>query len=77
VREVEAAVESHDHQRLKQEIVLLIKGPKHLATFLIDRAMAEAPSGRRDLEFRNAERDCEIQATGAPESAFLTLPFRS
>jgi len=42
VREVEAAVESHDHQRLKQANSALDQGTQHLATFLIDRAMAEA-----------------------------------
>jgi molecular chaperone DnaK len=42
VREVEAALESHDHQRLKQANSALDEGTQHLATFLIDRAMAEA-----------------------------------
>ncbi|HEY4782292.1 MAG TPA: molecular chaperone DnaK [Chthoniobacterales bacterium] len=42
VREVEAAIESHDHQRLKQANSALDQGTQHLATFLIDRAMAEA-----------------------------------
>ena len=42
VREVEAALESHDHQRLKQANSGLDEGTQHLATFLIDRAMAEA-----------------------------------
>jgi molecular chaperone DnaK len=42
VREVEAALESHDHQRLKQANSALDAGTQHLATFLIDRAMAEA-----------------------------------
>jgi molecular chaperone DnaK len=42
VREVEAALESHDHQRLKQANSALDQGTQHLATFLIDRAMAEA-----------------------------------
>jgi molecular chaperone DnaK len=42
VREVEAAIESHDHQRLRQANSALDQGTQHLATFLIDRAMAEA-----------------------------------
>jgi molecular chaperone DnaK len=42
VREVEAALESHDHQRLKLANSALDEGTQHLATFLIDRAMAEA-----------------------------------
>jgi molecular chaperone DnaK len=42
VREVEAALESHDHQRLKAANSALDEGTQHLATFLIDRAMAEA-----------------------------------
>jgi len=42
VGEVEAALESHDHQRLKQANSALDQGTQHLATFLIDRAMAEA-----------------------------------
>jgi molecular chaperone DnaK len=42
VREVEVALESHDHQRLKQANSALDQGTQHLATFLIDRAMAEA-----------------------------------
>src|SRR6266404_1649716 len=42
VGEVEAALESHDHQRLKQANSALDDGTQHLATFLIDRAMAEA-----------------------------------
>ena len=42
VREVEAALESHDHQRLKEANSALDQGTQHLATFLIDRAMAEA-----------------------------------
>jgi molecular chaperone DnaK len=42
VREVEAALESHDHQRLKLANNALDEGTQHLATFLIDRAMAEA-----------------------------------
>ncbi len=42
VGEVEAALESHDHQRLKQANSALDEGTQHLATFLIDRAMAEA-----------------------------------
>ncbi len=42
VREVEAALESHDHQRLRQANSALDQGTQHLATFLIDRAMAEA-----------------------------------
>ena len=42
VREVEAALESHDHQRLKQANSALDQGTQHLASFLIDRAMAEA-----------------------------------
>ncbi len=42
VRAVEAALESHDHQRLKLANAALDEGTQHLATFLIDRAMAEA-----------------------------------
>jgi molecular chaperone DnaK len=42
VGQVEAALESHDHQRLKQANSALDEGTQHLATFLIDRAMAEA-----------------------------------
>jgi molecular chaperone DnaK len=42
VRGVEAALESHDHQRLKLANAALDEGTQHLATFLIDRAMAEA-----------------------------------
>lgn len=42
VREVEAALESHDHQLLRQANSALDQGTQHLATFLIDRAMAEA-----------------------------------
>ena len=42
VRQVEAALESHDHQRLRQANSALDEGTQHLATFLIDRAMAEA-----------------------------------
>ena len=42
VREVEAALRSHDHQRLRQANSALDQGTQHLATFLIDRAMAEA-----------------------------------
>jgi molecular chaperone DnaK len=42
VGEVEAALESHEHQRLKQANSALDEGTQHLATFLIDRAMAEA-----------------------------------
>jgi len=42
VREVEAALESHDHQRLRKANSALDQGTQHLATFLIDRAMAEA-----------------------------------
>jgi molecular chaperone DnaK len=42
VRGVEAALKSHDHQRLRQANSALDQGTQHLATFLIDRAMAEA-----------------------------------
>jgi molecular chaperone DnaK len=42
VHEVEMALESHDHQRLKLANSALDKGTQHLATFLIDRAMTEA-----------------------------------
>jgi len=42
VTEVEAALESHDHQRLKLANNALDDGTQHLAAFLIDRAMAEA-----------------------------------
>jgi molecular chaperone DnaK len=42
VRGVDAALKSHDHQRLRQANSALDQGTQHLATFLIDRAMAEA-----------------------------------
>jgi molecular chaperone DnaK len=42
MREVELALEGHDHQRLKRANSALDEGTQHLATFLIDRAMAEA-----------------------------------
>jgi molecular chaperone DnaK len=42
MREVEAALEGRDHQRLKLANAALDEGTQHLATFLIDRAMAEA-----------------------------------
>jgi molecular chaperone DnaK len=42
VRGVEAALKSHDHQGLRQANSALDQGTQHLATFLIDRAMAEA-----------------------------------
>jgi molecular chaperone DnaK len=42
VREVEAALKSHDPQRLKKANAELDEGTQHLATLLIDRAMEEA-----------------------------------
>jgi molecular chaperone DnaK len=42
VRGVEAALKSHDHQGLRQANSALDQGTQHLATFLIDLAMAEA-----------------------------------
>ena len=42
VLEVEAALESHDSQRLKKANAELDEGTQHLATLLIDRAMSEA-----------------------------------
>ena len=42
VLEVEAALKSHDSHRLKRANSELDEGTQHLATLLIDRAMAEA-----------------------------------
>jgi molecular chaperone DnaK len=42
VAEVEEALEGHDFQRLKKANAALDEGTQHLATLLIDRAMAEA-----------------------------------
>lgn len=47
VREVEAALKSHDPQRLKKANAELDEGTQHLATLLIDRAMAEAAKRKR------------------------------
>ena len=47
VHEVEAAVKSHDPSRLKKANVELDEGTQHLATLLIDRAMAEAAKRKR------------------------------
>jgi molecular chaperone DnaK len=47
VYEVEAAVKSHDPHRLKRANAGLDEGTQHLATLLIDRAMAEAAKRRR------------------------------
>jgi hypothetical protein len=41
---VEAALKSHDVHRLKEANAKLDEGTQHLATLLIDRAMAEARS---------------------------------
>jgi hypothetical protein len=42
VSEVEAALEAHSPPRLKRANAELDEGTQHLATLLIDRAMAEA-----------------------------------
>jgi hypothetical protein len=47
VSEVEAAVKSNDPHRLKRANAGLDEGTQHLATLLIDRAMAEAAKRRR------------------------------
>jgi molecular chaperone DnaK len=47
VYEVEAAVKSHDPHRLKRANAGLDDGTQHLATLLIDRAMAEAAKRQR------------------------------
>jgi molecular chaperone DnaK len=47
VAEVEAALETHDPQRLKKANAELDEGTQHLATLLIDRAMAEAARRRK------------------------------
>ncbi|MBV9489870.1 MAG: Hsp70 family protein [Verrucomicrobia bacterium] len=47
VREVEAALPTHDVQRLKAANQALDEGTQHLATLLIDRAMAEAVKRKR------------------------------
>lgn len=47
VREVESALTTHNVQRLKAANEALDKGTQHLATLLIDRAMAEAAKRKR------------------------------
>jgi hypothetical protein len=47
VYEVEAALKSHDPNRLKKANAGLDEGTQHLATLLIDRAMAEAAKRKR------------------------------
>jgi molecular chaperone DnaK len=47
VAEVEAALKSHDPQRLKKANAELDEGTQHLATLLIDRAMAEAAQRKK------------------------------
>jgi molecular chaperone DnaK len=47
VAEVEAALKTHDPQRLKKANAELDEGTQHLATLLIDRAMAEAARRKR------------------------------
>ena len=47
VHEVEAALKSHDPPRLKKSNAELDEGTQHLATLLIDRAMAEAAKRKR------------------------------
>jgi molecular chaperone DnaK len=47
VFEVEAALKSHDPHRLKSANAELDEGTQHLATLLIDRAMAEAAKRKR------------------------------
>ena len=47
VAEVEAAFKSHDPQRLKKANAELDEGTQHLATLLIDRAMAEAAQRKK------------------------------
>ena len=45
--EVEAALKSHDSHRLKKANAELDEGTQHLATLLIDRAMAEAAEAQK------------------------------
>jgi hypothetical protein len=47
VREVESASTTHDVHRLKTANQALDNGTQHLATLLIDRAMAEAAKRKR------------------------------
>jgi molecular chaperone DnaK len=47
VHEVEAALKSHDPPRLRKSNAELDEGTQHLATLLIDRAMAEAAKRKR------------------------------
>jgi molecular chaperone DnaK len=47
VREVESALTTHDVHRLKTANQVLDNGTQHLATLLIDRAMAEAAKRKR------------------------------
>jgi molecular chaperone DnaK len=47
VHEVEAALKSHDPPRLKKSNAELDEGTQHLATLLIDRAMAEAAKRKK------------------------------
>jgi molecular chaperone DnaK len=47
VREVEAALKTRDPQRLKKANAELDEGTQHLATLLIDRAMAEAAKRKK------------------------------
>ena len=47
VHEVEASLQSHDPHRLKKANAELDEGTQHLATLLIDRAMAEAAKRKK------------------------------
>jgi molecular chaperone DnaK len=47
VYEVEASLQSHDPHRLKKANAGLDEGTQHLATLLIDRAMAEAAKRKK------------------------------
>jgi molecular chaperone DnaK len=47
VHEVEASLQSHDAHRLKRANAELDEGTQHLATLLIDRAMAEAAKRKK------------------------------
>ena len=47
VREVESALATHNVHRLKAANEALDSGTQHLATLLIDRAMAEAARRKR------------------------------
>jgi molecular chaperone DnaK len=47
VHEVEASLQSHDAHRLKRANTELDEGTQHLATLLIDRAMAEAAKRKK------------------------------